>query len=225
MNNLIKAIEAEYSNRLSDFVATINAVNNLNELDTWYYNELLPKGKKVKFMEIGDLKTYLIERKRRATNKAIARETTSIRSVFNAGELIDVKITIEWKKSRMWGSNPSAECWYTYTDTMGIEQSGCVSSGSIGGCGYDKQSTAVAKCLNQIDEVLKPLYTLKDKALLNRDITNRELLGYGSGSWLLPTIEGGVGVSCYPVIFEKIGFVFKCVASGKSFDVYTIVKR
>lgn len=224
MKNLIKAIENEHINSLGDFVKTINAVDDLKDLDRWYYENLLPNGKKFNSMEINDLKTYLIERKKKATNKAIEKEINRINSVFNAGELIDIKITVEWRKSRTWGSNPNAECWYTYTDTSGIKQYRYVFSGSIGGCGYDKLSTAVAKCLNQINEVLKPLYTLKDKAILNTDITNHELLGYGSGYGILPSIEGGVGVSCYPSIFEKIGFVFKCVASGKSFDVYTIEK-
>ncbi len=95
-------------------------------------------------------------------------------------------------------------------------------SGSIDGYGYDKQSTAVANCLNQIDEILKMLYTIKND---NIDKENRDLLGYGSGYGLTPSIEGGVGVSCYPYIFSKLGYEFKTIASGKTFDVYTITKK
>jgi len=97
-----------------------------------------------------------------------------------------------------------------------------VVSGSIGGCGYDKLSTAVAECLNQVNAVLRPLYLMKDKHTGKK---NHEYLGYGSGYGILPNFEGGVGVSCYPRIFENVGYEFKTIASGKTFDVFTITKK
>ena len=122
----------------------------------------------------------------------------------------------------MWGSNPSADCVYSYRDANGDLRSNRVLSGSIGGCGYDKQSEAVARCLNQINEILKLLYTIKND---NIGENNRDLFGYGSGYGITPSIEGGVGVSCYPYIFEKLGYEFKTIASGNTFDVYTITKK
>jgi hypothetical protein len=80
----------------------------------------------------------------------------------------------------------------------------------------------VANCLNQIDEILKLLYTIKND---NLDKDNRDIFGYGSGYGITPSIEGGVGVSCYPRIFEKLGYEFKTITSGKTFDVYTITKK
>ncbi len=222
MKNLIKAIETEQKKRLEDFIFSINEVTDLKGLDTWQYNDLLPKGKKVNTMSFDVLKSYLIARKQKAIYKAIEREASKVKTVFNAGKLIEVKISIEWKRSRMWGSNPNAECWASFTNKDGNRDSIYVTSGSVSGCGYDKTSTAVAACLNQVNEVLKPLYFIKDKSI---DTKNHELLGYGSGYGILPNIEGGVGVSCYPRIFEKIGFDFNTVASGKSFDVYTITKK
>lgn len=221
MKNLIKAITTENRNRLEQFILDINVINDLKGLNTWQYNDLLPKGKDISQFSLDGLRAYLIGRKEKHVNKAIEREVSRIKSVFEAGELLSVKISIEWKRSRMWGSNPSAECWYTYKKD-GNNQSNYVTSGSIGGCGYDKQSTAVAYCLNQINEVLKPLYIKKDK---NIDKVNRDLLGYGSGYGILPSIEGGVGVSCYPRIFETVGLKFETVASGKTYDVYTITKK
>lgn len=236
MKNLIKAIETEQKKRLEDFIFSINQVNDLDGLNTWHYNQLLPKNKSISnYIKGGDIvgqyeavKAYLINRKQKAIYKQIEREVSKIQTVFNSGILIDAKIVIEWKRSRMWGSNPSAECWYTYTDATGNRNSGYVTSGSIGGCGYDKQSTAVANCLNQINEVLKPLYVAKNKVVrddtTNNGDFNKNLFGYGSGYGILPSIEGGVGVSCYPKIFESIGYKFETQASGKTFDVYTIKK-
>lgn len=232
MKNLIKAIETDQKKRLEDFIFEINQVPDLKGLDKWQYNDLLPKGKSVaNYLKGGDIvgnyeavKAYLISRKEKAIYKAIEREVNKVKSVFNAGTLLEVKITMEWKKSRMWGSNPNAECWYSYKDASGQYQSGYCVSGSIGGCGYDKGSTAVARCLNQINEVLKPLYVIKNNAVPMSQ-PNRDIFGYGSGYGILPSIEGGVGVSCYPQIFETIGYKFSTQASGKTFDVYTITKN
>ncbi len=222
MKNLIKAIETEQKTRLNDFIFEINQLTELKQLDKWQYNDLLPKGKNISSFSFEALKAYLITRKEKAIYKAIEREVNKIKAVENSGKLLSVKISIEWKRSQMWGSNPSAECWATFINKDGNTDSKYVVSGSIGGCGYDKQSTAVANCLNQINEVLKPLYEIK-----NNDVSsnNNDLLGYGSGYGILPYIKGGVGVSCYNRIFEKIGFEFKSVASGKNYDVYTIERK
>lgn len=224
MKNLIKAVETEQKNRLNDFIVSINQLTERSQLDTWHYKDLLPKGKNVKDYSFDTLKAYLIGRKEKAIYKDIEREVKKINTVANAGELLEVKISIEWKRSQMWGSNPKAECWASFINKDGHRDSIMVESGSIGGCGYDKQSTAVANCLNQINEVLKPLYTIKNANPTN-DNSNHKLLGYGAGYGILPSIEGGVGVSCYPSIFDKIGFDFKTVASGKTYDVYTITKK
>jgi hypothetical protein len=225
MKNLIKAIESEQKKRLNDFILSINQVTDLQSLDVWQYRDLLPKGKKMSyFKSLKEAITYLISRKQKAIYKQIEREVNEVTTVFNAGTLIECKISMEWKNNRTWGANPTAECWYSYTDINGNYASNYVKSGSIGGCGYDKGSTAVAECLNQINEVLKPLYVKKNKVMATDKRENRDTLGYGSGYGILPRIEGGVGVSCYPAIFEGIGYKFSTTASGKTFDVYHITK-
>lgn len=222
MKQLIKAVTAQEKKRLDDFINEVNQITEVKELHTWRFNELLPKGKKVDSMPLEELKAYLINRKQKKIYKVIEKEVADITTVMNAGTLISVKISVEWKRSRMWGANPTAEAWCSYIGIDGNRNSHYVKSGSIGGCGYDKLSTAVADVLNQFNEVLKPLYTFKNK---NIEADNRELIGYGSGYGILPRIEGGVGCSCYPTIFDKIGYNFHSVASGKTFDVYEITKK
>jgi len=217
MKNLIKAIETEQKNRLESFILEINKVADLKGLNTWQYNDLLPKGKKVDNLSFDALKAYLIDRKQKAIYKAIEREVKHIQTVFNAPDLESITISMEWKKSRMWGSNPNAEA-----RVIAGNYSDYFESGSIGGCGYDKGSTAVANAINQSNSFLKAMYLLKDA---NINTKNHELFGYGSGYGILPRLEGGVGVSCYPAIFEKLGFTFKTTASGKTFDVYTVTKQ
>lgn len=233
MKNLIKAIETEQKNRLEDFIFEINAVTDFKGLDTWKYNDLMPKSKKISLYEmqckvvggLDALKSYLISRKQKAIYKSIEREVNKVKAVYSSGKLLEVKISVEWKRSQMWGSNPSAECWASFINKDGNHDSIYVTSGSIGGCGYDKLSTSVANCLNQVNAVLKPLYHLKDEQLAISEKKNHDILGYGSGYGILPSIEGGVGVSCYPAIFNKIGMDFKNIASGKTFDVFTITAK
>lgn len=225
MKNLINAVTAENKQRLEDFITSINEVKDLSVLTKkyGYYYDLLPKGKDVSKMSLDSLRAYLIGRKEKSIYKEIERQVKRIQTVMNAGDLISVKVSIEWKRSKMWGYNPTAEAWSSFIDKNGNRNSNYAKSGSIGGCGYDKKSTAVAEVLNQFNEVLKPLYEIKN---LDSNINgkNREVLGYGSGYGILPNIEGAVGVECYNPIFNKAGFEFKTVASGSAYDVFEITK-
>lgn len=124
MQNLINAIAAERKQRLQDFIVEINNVPTIEGLKTWQYTDLLPKGKNVKDFSFTALKAYLITRKEKAVYKDIERQVSKIKAVFNAGELIDVKVSIEWKRSQMWGNNPKAEAWCTFKDANGNTREG-----------------------------------------------------------------------------------------------------
>lgn len=222
MKNLINAIREQELTRLEEFKAGINKIKTIAELNTWFYRDLLPKGKKMESIgTIKEIKAYLIKRKELAIYKRVEIDANRVKSVFEADLLVSVKITIEWTKSRTWGANPHGDAIVVTKGKDGID-SKRFETGGVTGCGFDKESTAVAKLLNQINAVLKPLYKLKDK---NIDKGSRELFGYGSGYGILPSIEGGVGVSCYPKIFDSIGYKFESIAHGKGFDVYQITKK
>jgi hypothetical protein len=215
--NLFAALRAEKITRFNEFVGELNSKKDTQSiLSAWQYNDLFPKGKKAKSWELRELINYLIDRKQKETGKYLSAQMSRLRAVENAPELESITISIEWKKSRMWGNNPNAEARVCTSE--GCEH---YNSGSIGGCGYDKQSTAVAQSVNQSNSFLKALYLIKEK---NVTKSNHDLFGYGAGYGILPSLEGGVGVSCYPRIFEAIGFKFKTTASGKAFDVYTVTK-
>jgi hypothetical protein len=217
MKNLIDKLTADNQSKLNDFTNDLNNINNLDEiLNKWYYKELIPKTNK-KVFTIETIKPYLIERKNKQLNKQLAKDIKKINTISNGKEFESIIINVEWKKSYMWGYNPRAEARVYYKDHSG----NYFDSGSIGGCGYDKLSTAVANSLNQVNGLLKLLYDLKDK---NITVNNHEFFGYGSGYGLLPYFEGGVGVSCYNTIFNKLGYEFKQITSGKSFDVFQISK-
>lgn len=223
MKNLITLISNENAKQITEFTAFLNECKTVEDiLNKWNISQYMTKGAKAKEWEFEDLKAYVLKRYANAKDKNLLKKVSEISTVFESGDFVSAKIVVEWKKSATWGSNPNAELWLSFKNKQGDNDSLYFQSGSISGCGYDKQSTAVARVLNQANPILKELYLLKDKS---PSTDNRELFGYGSGYGSLPSIEGGVGVSCYPSIFDKIGFDFKTIASGKSFDVYTITKK
>lgn len=215
MKNLIKSVIKEHELTVSEFISDLKKAK---DLDTWQYNKMLTKGqKKNGFKSIADHKQALETRYKKEQAKKCTAKVEKINTIIKAGTFESIKISVEWKKSRMWGMNPNAKAFIQTKEQTGYT----TYSGSIGGCGYDKLSTAIARCLNQSKELLKLLYAKKNR---NVEANNVELFGYGSGYGLLPYFEGGVGVSCYPKIFESIGYEFRTVATGKTFDVYEITK-
>lgn len=212
---LFKAIQAEKAKDAAKFAEGLKEYETAEKiLGLGYYSRLITAANKRRQWELGALKTYLIERNEKQAQKQLLEQFKRLQTIGAAGEFTGASVSVEWKRSAMWGMNPtaSAACY----------SAGHFVSGSIGGCGYDKLSTAVSDALNQSNALLKALYTFKEKRGPNAN--NRDLFGYGSGYGILPYLEGGVGDSCYPAIFAKIGFTFRKISSGKTFDVYSITK-
>jgi len=222
--NIFAAIKAEKIQRTVSFNKGLDEYKTMQDiLNVWSYRDLIPKGKliqrsnvySIKGIEtVEALKLYLVERRVKADLKAIDSELLQLQTIEKAGDIESVTVSVEWKPSRMWGNNPTAEGRFYGSDGFNSYK-----SGSISGCGFDKGSTAVADVLNQSNALLKALYMVKEQ---NINTINRDLFGYGSGYGIKPYFEGGVGVSCYNAIFNKIGFNFNCTASGKRFDVYSV---
>lgn len=209
--NTQTAVKANFD--LTSFATVSEALNN------WRVKNLLPKSHNVsQYKTLEQLGEYLDKRQAIADAKKQAKKEQRINAIKNGGKLIEATISIEWKKSKMWGNNPTAEAQIISENADGTKNYLSYCSGSISGCGYDKESTAVANVLNQSNAVLKAFF---DK--VTPDAKERELFGYGIGIYEgIATISGGVGVSCYYRNFESIGYKFEKTASGKTFDVYKI---
>lgn len=214
MENLKRLITEENNKYRDSYLTDVQSIEGNNTSGfSWQLNQFLPKGKQgYAFKDNAALKTYLTNRIMQYYEKRLQKELERL-NFTELKEIKEVTITVEWKKNATWGANPTAEAF--------IIGRGIISSGSIGGCGYDKLSTAVAKVLNQIPQFIKLMYEVKDTQL---DKNNQSVFGYGSGYGILPHFEGGVGVECYPDIFKRIGYNFRRTANGKTFDVFTITK-
>lgn len=160
----------------------------------------------------------------REREKELARKLERLREVELAPDLRYIVVGVEWTRSSTWGHNPHA----TVTTQCGR------TVGTASGCGYDKESTAIAEAFNASPSILKELFKLKETALAaggsdesrttctGRD--NRHVCGYGAGYGAMPLFEGGVGVSCYWQMFKACGF--KVTEShGKTFDSYSVSRE
>ena len=161
----------------------------------------------------------------RDLDKSYADKLHKLETASNAPTLEFVTINVEWKRSRTWGYNPHVTAVTSEAETY---------TGTASGCGYDKQSTAVAEALNASPAVLKMLYAAAENALAagqrfaqddHGNVTCRDVLGYGSGYSILPYFEGGVGVSCFETIFSRCGYTFRQVANSKHFDAYNVLRK
>ena len=164
-------------------------------------------------------KKYFIDFYKKAIKKAEA--------VAAAPTLTACRISVEWKKSRVWGYNPAVTVDAWTVDTDGVTEC-TTTTGRASGCGYDKQSAAIAEAFNASPAILKALYNAEERRLRGRESrkqSRRDFIGYGSGSSARPYFEGGCGVSVFYKIFDNCGYTFEQVASGKTFDAYMITKK
>ena len=143
------------------------------------------------------------------------KELKSIIAEMKQTPIESIKITIEWKKNNTWGHNPIAEGLIKFKDGAFIYERATAS-----GCGYDKESTVIADIFNR---VLKyRLWELHDE--IERD---KSKVPYGIHTDKNERVYfgGGIGTSCYYAICEYLGFTFKHIATGTSFDVFEVCKK
>lgn len=195
-------------------LATFTDVKDI--LDKWYFKNLMTRSALSKKWEIKDLADYLAARIYKQTEKKMEDKNKRFETVGTAEKIItNITISVEWTKNRTWGNCPKAEVRVCFTDNTCDNYE----SARITGCGYDKESTAIAQALNQCNELLNLMYALKDA---NHEKKNNDIFGYGSGYGINPYFEGGVGTSCYPKIFDVLGFNMQHLSGGKTFDTWQV---
>lgn len=154
-----------------------------------------------------------IKRYDKQTEKEMEKMFLKFDEIANAPDLTFISVDVDFIKSATWGYNPRVT----------VRTNNGTFYGTASGCGYDKESAAVALALNQDLSILKTLYTLKEKTLEIGILDNRAGLGYGSGYGVIPYFESGVGVGCFWNILKKAGFEIS-ETYGKHENLYTLYK-
>ena len=165
-----------------------------------------------------------IKRMEKQIDKEQEKKIDLLERIAAAPDLNFISVNVEWRRSATWGYNPLAT-----TNTNNGQNTGYAS-----GCGYDKESAAVAEAFNKDLSILKVLYTIKENGLAAglsdksktacTGVDNRTVCGYGAGYGVLPYFEGGVGVGCFWDILKKAGYKTRC-NYGKHENFYSIYKE
>lgn len=215
MEKLRKQVEKENKKELKKAISNLNKAKKEDFANLWYYSEKLTKRQKEKLTKNEQkeiIKNKIIKEYNTRLNKNLKRIDTIEKANNN---IESITINVDWVKNRTWGYNPHATI---YTNN------GDITEGRASGCGYDKESTAIAEALNKNNDILKLLYIAKNKKMTAKKTNSHDLLGYGSGYGALPYFEGGVGASSLLNIFRKLGYSISEHHTEKS-DFYTITKN
>ena len=138
------------------------------------------------------------------------KKLEKLTKIEQAEDIEQIRISVEWKNSASWGMNPHVElsaysCNNRYT-----------AKATASGCGYDKESQAIAEALNSIDGVRKLLIEKLDYI--------NEKKPYGINQYgIIPAFSGGVGTRCFTSFFKDIGWKVTEMHS-KTYDSYVIEK-
>lgn len=168
---------------------------------------------------------YATARMIKRIDKQTAATLDRLETYEAAPDLESLTISVEWKRSRTWGFNPTATVTYK-ARTWGK------TTGSASGCGYDKETAAIAEALNQIPEAVKALCECKENALeagqqarAEWNDSNANYIAYGAGYGPIPYFEGGVGFSATRAVFEAAGFELTHETHGKHYDFYCFDRK
>lgn len=215
--NLKNAVNAYYDQQAEKFVFDLDNAT-ARHFDGWWYNQYTTPTTKAAISNLSpaeripaNIKAKILQKYNRMEGKNRAAKLAKIESIEAAGALESVHISVEWKRSRTWGNNPHVEA-EVLTNTRRY-----VYTASASGCGYDKESAAIAHALNASPEVMRILY---DHAERGGEFPYSVITFAG-----LPSFDGGCGVSCFYSVFTACGYTFRQIASGRTFDVYMIEKK
>ena len=129
-------------------------------------------------------------------------------AIANQPRIKVITIEIEWQDTKNYGLCPRATAhWVAIDGTTGA------TSAYAKGCGYDKLSTVVANCLNQVAKGM--LWSKRHTHLrVPYGISNIKDNDFP------PYFMGGVGISCYYDIAKFLGGKLEHVASANSYDKF-----
>jgi hypothetical protein len=150
-----------------------------------------------------------------------AQEIDRLNAIFKIDkEIKRIIVATDWRRGSMQANQCRAEIKVTYADYC----TEVFESERTGGCGYDKESTAIADAFNRINALLKEL-ALKASEAIEQGKEYGEYIGYGCGYSTLPYFEGGVGFSSQEKILNSLGYKMNHLHWTKKSDIYEFVKE
>lgn len=213
-NGLKEKITAHAGKECADFAAKLATATVGDVLASWYLKQYTTPATLAALKELPagefipeEIKNKMQTKRAREAARDAKKRFERVHEVEEVEAPAAVSVVVDWHRSQTWGMNPHAR----------VSAERVATYGRASGCGYDKQSAAIASAFNQNPEILKILYDHAEAG---------GVLPYGVSTFAdLPSFDGGCGVSCFYSIFEACGYTFRQVASGKMFDVYEITRN
>lgn len=212
--NIKKAIADNEAETLGKFNQEIETKTAADILASWYLKQYTTpktleaiKNTAPEEKPAADILAKMKAKKAREEAKNTAKRLEALALAESCKLPESVNISVEFTRSRTWGSIPHA--------TITAEQRRTF--GTASGCGYDKESAAIASAMNQNPEVMRILYDHAESG---------EGFPYSVHTFAgLPSFDGGCGVSCFRSVFEACGYEWRQVGNGKTFNAYTITRK
>ena len=205
---LAKKVEAEYIEKVEQ-----ETTNNESKYLTEFEKSKIKAGR-------FQVEHYAENITKRINKTYTAQEIDRLNAIFNDKEIKRIVIATDWRRGSMQANQCKAEIKVTYADYC----TEVFESERTGGCGYDKESTAIADAFNQINALLKEL-ALKANEAIERGEVYCDYIGYGCGYSTLPYFEGGVGFSSQEKILNSLGYKMNHLHWTKTSDIYEFVKE
>lgn len=208
-------VDSHYDGEEEKMRETLRTMTAGQALESWYYRDMMTPAALALVQACGadDLiplaaQEKMLRRFCRKNEAARANMLAKLQAAADAPALEMLTVSVEWARSRTWGSNPTATALaygeHTVRETVG----------HASGCGYDKESAAIASALNMSPVVMRVLYDHAERG---------GSFAYSVHTFAgVPSFDGGCGVSCFRSVFEGCGYAWQDVAHGRSFDGYKL---
>lgn len=212
--NIKKAISAHETEKINKFNAEIKKKTVGELLGSWYYRENMTNktAETLNGLNADELPPVAILEKIKAKHarkeaKYTAARLAKLADAEQARAVETVDVSVEFVRSRVWGWNPRAT----------VRAWSCVTEDSASGCGHDREAAAIAGAFNANPEIMRILYDHAETGAA---------FPYSVHTFAgVPSFYGGCGVSCFREVFAVCGYEWRQVASGRTFNAYTITKK
>ncbi len=208
-------VDAHYDGKAAEMRETLRTMTAGQALASWYYRDMMTPAALALVQACGTddpipeaARVKMLRRFDRKNEAGRADMMAKLQAAAAAPALELLTVSVDWARSATWGKNPTATAQAYGGHTMQE------SRGYASGCGYDKQSAAIAAALNTSPAVMRVLYQHAERG--------REF-AYSVHTWAgVPSFNGGCGVSCFRSVFEGIGYAWQDVAHGRNYDAYKL---
>lgn len=202
--NLRKAIKEYEAGSVRKFAENLKKMTVADVLCSWSMREYLTPKAFEALKALDGVETLpagiadkIIKKRARKAAKLTAERLGKLAEVESVQAPAVVSVSVEWVPSKVWGYNPHAT----------VTADRCRTYGRASGCGYDKESAAIASAFNANPEIMRILYEYAERG---------EAFPY--------SVHIFAGLPSFDRVFDACGYEWRQTGSGKRFNCYLLTR-